>query len=89
MWYQRGPANYVKILSWYEGQNSLTLCPRIYENTSLIMKCDNNSQLITLRESSMNISLIPDEPSVRSDYTKYMTGITSYGEVTNSILRNI
>ena len=35
------------------------------------------------------LSLIPDEPSVRSDYTKYMTGITSYGEVTNSILRNI
>ena len=35
------------------------------------------------------LALIPDEPSSRSDYTKYMTGINMYGEVTNSIIRNV
>ena len=35
------------------------------------------------------LALIPDEPSSRSDYTKYMTGINMYGEVTNSIVRNV
>ena len=34
------------------------------------------------------LALIPDEPSSRSDYTKYMTGINMHGEVTNSIIRN-
>ena len=33
------------------------------------------------------LALIPDEPSSRSDYSKYMTGITMYGDVTNSIVR--
>ena len=30
---------------------------------------------------------IPDEPSSRSEYTKYMTGTTINGDVTNSIIR--
>ena len=30
---------------------------------------------------------IPDEPSSRSEYSKYMSGITLYGEKTNSIVR--
>jgi len=35
------------------------------------------------------LSIIPDEPSLRSDYTKYMTGSTAYGDVTNSIIRKM
>ena len=35
------------------------------------------------------LSLMPDEPSVRSEYTKYMTGSTPYGDVTNSIIRQV
>ena len=41
------------------------------------------------RALDVYLSLMPDEPSVRSEYTKYMTGSTPYGDVTNSIIRQV
>ena len=35
------------------------------------------------------LQTIPDEPNIRSNYAKYMTGRTIYGEATNSIIRKM
>ena len=72
----------------YQEWNSWQLCRWEYPFDNEIQQqqqCVDNFK----RRLDEYLSLIPDEPSVRSDYSKYMTGITSYGDVTNSILRKI
>ena len=56
-----------------------------FDNAILQQQAVNNFKK-TLDEY---LTLIPDEPSSRSEYTKYMTGSTIYGDTTNSIIRKI